>query len=215
MTHSVQNCLDEFETLRDEARAKGLQDSFGEGEYFGVSPQALENLARTLRQEISIADRIVLSQSLWEQGAHEAKILAAKLFTAARIKDDDVIWQKLTSWLDEEKNWAILDALCAAGARRLISDLTRIQWVEERAYSEDAMHRRIVINLTAILAKQTHPNEQEQIALDQACDWLPVFLEDTRNDVRRSAETWMRSLKKHHFKKARMIRQIVAERSGA
>ncbi|MFT6169340.1 MAG: hypothetical protein ACJAR9_001458, partial [Celeribacter sp.] len=53
--------------------------------------------------------------------------------------------------------------------------------------------------------KSTNPSEREQIALDRICDWLPDALADESKDVHRTAQSWLRSLAKHDYKRARAI----------
>lgn len=212
MTHTVDSCIAALTEASDGARAKELETKFGEGAYLGTSPQALEELARSWRQDVAFPERLELARALWASGIFDAQIMAAKLLTAARIKDDADVWTQLCDWLKEADIWPIVDALANAGGRRLSHDVSRMAWVETQAMKEEALPRRMALLLTLPLAKQTHLKEAEEAALDTACDWVPVFLEDEAADVKRTAESWVRSLQKHHFKKAKMIRQIAAER---
>nr|WP_319250366.1 DNA alkylation repair protein [uncultured Celeribacter sp.] len=190
----------------DAKRAEQLQVRTGQDDCLGVAPGDLETLARAWRQDTPFPDRLTLAQALWHMGTLEGRIMAAKLLTQARIKDDAAVWAQITQWLDSATGWAEVDALASAGSRRLMADLSRMEEVEARAMSEGPLARRAALGLTESLAKLPHPSPEEAAALDRACDWLPAFLEDGDKDVHRAAQSWLRALSKHHFKRTKMIR---------
>lgn len=190
----------------DADRATQLAKLPNAGEVFGVPAAQMEEFARAWRQDIDLEARLELARELWETDVLEARLMAAKLLTQARIKDDAAIWEQIIIWLDQAGNWTIVDVLCAAGSRRLMADISRIETVEKLAYTDTVLARRASLLLTEKLAKSPHPSEAEQAALDRACEWLPAFLEDDKKDVHRTAQSWVRSLAKHHFKRAKTIR---------
>ncbi|WP_434286490.1 DNA alkylation repair protein [Celeribacter sp. SCSIO 80788] len=201
-----ENVMNRLKAAADAQRASDLEARFGAGSYFGVPPQALEDMARALRQDIAFPERLSVAQHLWDSGVFDARLMAAKLLTQARISDDAAVWTQICDWLDAAENWAVLDALAKAGSRRLMADLSRMERVALWAEQDAPLPRRAALLLTEPLAKLSHPSEAEAAALDRACDWLPGCLEDGEKDVNRVAESWLRALSKHHFKRAKLIR---------
>lgn len=201
-----ETALEALTSHADASRAADLETRFGTGAYLGVSPDAMETLAREWRADAPFPERLDLARALWDAGPFEGRLMAAKLLTAARIKEDAAVWETLNAWLDAATTWAEVDALAAAGSRRVMADPSRIDAVETRAMQEAPLQRRAALGLTEALAKTEHPKPEEEAALDRACDWLPAFLEDDNKDVHRRAQTWLRSLSKHHFKRAKAIR---------
>lgn len=201
-------------THADTARATELENRFGAGSYLGVAPQAMEELARSWRQEIGTPERLALARALWADGPFEARIMAAKLLTQARIKDDAEIWDQICVWISEAANWAELDALAAAGARRIVTDLSRMETVHTLAKSERVLDRRAALGLSLPLAKLAHPSEAEVNAIDDVLYWLTHALEDSDKDVSRMADTWLKSLGKHDRKRASMVRRVVQSRAS-
>ncbi|MCA0045249.1 DNA alkylation repair protein [Celeribacter litoreus] len=211
----------EFETamsaLRaagDAERAENLTEKFGSGDYFGVPPQTLDTVARDWRAETDISVRLPLARALWESGNFDAKIVAAKLLTQARIKEDADIWSQILTWLSEENAWLVVDALASAGARRVSADLSRIETVLTLAQSERPLDRRAALLLTLPLAKITHQSVEEKSAIDDILPFLTHALEDADKDVSRTADNWLRALSKHDPKRAKMMRRVIQSRAS-
>ncbi|WP_170109258.1 DNA alkylation repair protein [Celeribacter persicus] len=196
-------------------RAADLETRFGTGNYLGVPPQTLEDMARELRQEIAFPARLMVAQELWNSGVLEARLMAAKLLTQARIADDAAVWDQICAWISEAGNWAELDALANAGARRIVTDLSRMETVHRLAKSERTLDRRAALGLSLPLAKLAHPDEDEKNAIDDVLFWLTHALQDADKDVSRMADTWLRSLGKHDRKHASMVRRVVQSRTNA
>lgn len=201
-----ENALAALHAEADEARVTKLKAHFGaSGDYIGIAPGRLEEMARAWRKEVAFPERLELATSLWTSGVHDARLMAAKLLTQARIKDDQEVWAHLTDWLAQAGNWAEIDALCAACQRRLAADTSRMNKVYKLMRHESSLQRRAALGITEFLAKSTNPSEREQIALDRICEWLPDALADESKDVHRTAQSWLRSLAKHDYKRARAI----------
>ncbi|SFI56289.1 DNA alkylation repair protein [Celeribacter neptunius] len=198
----------------DATRAAELETRFGAGAYLGVAPQELETLARDWRQAMDAPARLELARSLWPDGPHEARLMAAKLLTQARIKGDGEIWDQICSWIAEARNWAELDALAGAGARRIAAELSRMAVVHDLAKSNRALDRRAALGLSLPLAKLAHPDEAEKNAIDDVLYWLTYALEDADKDVSRMADSWLKSLGKHDRKRAAMVRRVVKSRGN-
>lgn len=209
MAQNAQDCLNLLAKAADETRITALESRFGTKKFLGVAPDALENLAREWRQDIGFPDRLELACELWASDVFEARLMAAKLLTQARIKDDAAIWDQICGWIAEADTWAEIDALAGAGARRIAVDLSRMATVHDLAKSERALDRRAALGLSLPLAKLPHPSEAEKNAIDDVLFWLTYALEDADKDVSRMADSWLKSLSKHDPKRAKMVRRVV------
>lgn len=95
----------------------------------GVSNPAMNDLAQDWRRSLSVDQRVALAGALWQTDIFEARIIAAKLLTQARIKPDQAVWELITSWLPDFDSWAIADHACMAGQKRLVADPSRLDEV--------------------------------------------------------------------------------------
>ncbi|WP_321362780.1 DNA alkylation repair protein [uncultured Celeribacter sp.] len=214
---TLDDALNALTAHADAARAGDLETRFGNrsdgGTYLGVAPQDLENLARQWRQDVSFPERLDLARALWAEPVFEARLMAAKLLTQARIADDTAVWDQICTWISEADTWAELDALTGAGARRISVDLSRMGVVHDLAKSERALDRRAALGLSLPLAKLAHPTEDEVNAIDDVLYWLTYALQDPDKDVSRMADSWLKSLGKHDRKRAGMVRRVVQSRT--
>jgi len=126
----------------DPTRAADLAARFGEGVYLGVAPTTLEETARDWRQAVAFPERLDLARGLWATGVFDAQLMAAKLLTQARIKDDAEIWAQICDWLELATTWPVIDALSAAGGRRIAADLSKMETVHALVQSERGLDRR-------------------------------------------------------------------------
>ncbi|ALI56388.1 DNA alkylation repair protein [Celeribacter marinus] len=209
-----QEALTALQSEADATRAADLATRFGAGDYIGVAPARLEEIARQWRQDVAFPDRLELARALWETNTHEARLMAAKLLTQARIKDDADIWAQICTWIEQADTWAQIDALGAAGGRRIAVDLSRMATVHALAASERSLDRRAALILSTPLAKLAHPSKDELNAIDDVLFWLTHALQDADKDVARAADTWVRALGKHDGKRAKMVRRVVELRKS-
>lgn len=206
MPVTYETALDLLTAEGSAERAAQLKSRHGAaGVYLGITPGRLEEMAREWRKEVGFPERLVIAQTLWASGVFDARLMAAKLLTQARIKDDQDVWAHLTDWLAQARTWAEVDALCAACQRRLAADTSRMNKVYKLMRHEAPLMRRAALGITESLAKAPHPTDVEKLALDRICEWLPEALEDASKDVHRTAQSWLRSLSKHDYKRARAI----------
>jgi len=85
-----------------------------------------------------VEGRVALAGALWATDIHEARVLAAKLLTQARLRPSDAsAWEMIKSWVPEFDAWAIADHACMAGQKRLVWELrdTVLGWAA--TYVED------------------------------------------------------------------------------
>ncbi|AJE48169.1 DNA alkylation repair protein [Celeribacter indicus] len=204
---TLDDALRTLEGEGDAARVRDLESRFGTRRFWGVAPDRLESLAREWRRSVPFPERLELARHLWTSGVFEGRLMAAKLLTQARIAEDGEVWTQICDWLSEASSWAELDALAAAGARRVGAELSRMEQVHALAASGRALDRRAAILLAAPLAKAEHPSEAETAAREAVTGWLPDLLDDPDKDVARPAERWLRTLAKHDPASAKAIRR--------
>jgi len=209
-----QDAMSALNAAAEPARAADLATRFGDGDYLGVAPAALEEMARDWRQAVAFPERLDLARALWATGVFDAQLMAAKLLTQARIKDDAEIWTQICDWLEQAATWPIIDALSAAGGRRIAVDLSKMDKVHALVQSERGLDRRAALMLSMPLAKLAHPTDTEKLAIDDVLFWLTYALQDADKDVSRTAETWLKSLGKHDVKRAKMVRRVVQSRAS-
>jgi Predicted DNA alkylation repair enzyme len=212
---TLEKALEALKAAGDAARIHDLEGRFGPRCFLGTSPEAMEDLGRSWRQSIEFPERLDLARALWATDIFEARLMAVKLLTQARIADDAAVWDQICAWISEAGNWAELDALAGAGARRVVTDLSRMETVHRLAKSERTLDRRAALGLSLPLAKLAHPDEDEKNAIDDVLFWLTHALQDADKDVSRMADTWLRSLGKHDRKRASMVRRVVQSRTNA
>ena len=94
--------------------------------YLGISNQELNNTYKGWRASTSTDDRIRLAADLWDSNIYEARIVAAKLLTQARIKNDELVWEEIVRWIPKLDHQTIADQVCSAGSRRLKENPTRL-----------------------------------------------------------------------------------------
>ena len=105
-------------------------------EYLGIGNGPLDDLAKSWRRIMTVEEKVELASSLWNTNIYEARIVAAKMLTQARIKSDDGVWALLVSWVKDFDSWAIADHASMAGQRRLSADPTRIEDIEKWTTSD-------------------------------------------------------------------------------
>ena len=162
----------------------------------GVPPEALGELAKTLRDELSVDHRVILADALWQDGTFDARLLALRLLTQARIRPDDGVWARLTEWVVQFDCRAIADAGAGAISRRLTADPARLDVVEGWTQAANVWTRRTAIAATAPWAKMNHPSEAELAVRERVLGWISAMDGDDRPVIRQAVEGWLRDLGK-------------------
>ncbi len=166
--------------------------------YLGVANPVLDSAARTWRQELTLDARLDLAEGLWQTNGHEARVLAAKLLTQARIRPDDTrAWEIVQSWVPDFDAWAVADHACMAGQRRLTADPSRIDDVEPWTRSDHMWTRRAVLVITLPWTKQNHPSEADLATRDRVLGWAAGYVEDRDWFIQKAIAWWLRELSKH------------------
>lgn len=165
--------------------------------YLGVTNPVLMDLAQDWRQDLDIAGRVTLADALWQTDIHEARILAAKLLTQARLRPDDAVWALICSWLPDFDAWAIADAVASAAQKRLTADPTRLDEVEAWTRSDHMWTRRAALVSTLPWTKQNHPKPDELEARDRILGWAAGYVDDRDWFIQKAIAWWLRDLSKH------------------
>ena len=165
--------------------------------YLGLSNAFCNDLARDLRQSLTLGDRLKLADALWQTDIFEARITAAKLLVQARIKPDDgPAWDLIQSWLPDLDSWAIADAVALAGQRRLTADPARLDTVETWTTSPHLWTRRAALTFTLPWTKQRHPKPAEQAARARILGWAAAYTHDPNWFIQKAVAWWLRDLSK-------------------
>ncbi|WP_147124510.1 DNA alkylation repair protein [Shimia ponticola] len=172
--------------------------------YVGVANPVLDAKARELRQTLTLADRLTLADGLWASNGHEARIMAAKLLTQARIKPDDTeAWNLIVRWVPDFDAWAVADHACMAGHRRLLADPTRVDQVEPWTQSDHMWTRRAALVITLPWTKQNHPSADDLAIRDRVLGWAAGYVPDHDWFIQKAIAWWLRELSKHDPERVR------------
>lgn len=166
--------------------------------YLGIRNPVLNDLARDLRSALTPDARLPVAADLWSSDIHEARVLAAKMLTQARIRPDDgPTWDLIASWVPDFDGWAIADHVCDAGARRLVADPARIGEVEVWTTSDAMWSRRAALVMTLPWTKQNHPSPEDAAIRDRVSGWAAAYVPDRNPFIQKAIAWWLRDLSKH------------------
>jgi 3-methyladenine DNA glycosylase AlkD len=166
-------------------------------EVLGIPNPYLNDLAREWRQSLTVPQRVALADELWRTDIFEARIVAAKTLTQARVREDDAVWRLIASWVPEFDSWAIADHACDAGKRRLVADPARIDEVEAWTLADHMWTRRAALVITLPWTKQNHPTEQDLFIRDRVLGWAATYADDRDWFIQKAVAWWLRDLSKH------------------
>ena len=166
--------------------------------YLGVANPDLDQLAKTWRGDMSVEERAELADALWATNMHEARVLAAKLLTQARLRPDDTpAWNVICGWVPTFDAWAIADHASIAGQKRLVADPGRIDLVEGWTTSAHMWTRRAALVMTLPWTKQNHPKPDELATRDRVLGWAARYVDDPEWFIQKAVAWWLRELSKH------------------
>ncbi|WP_425091595.1 DNA alkylation repair protein [Tropicimonas sp. S265A] len=166
--------------------------------YLGVANPELDALAKTWREGLSVSDRASLADGLWQSDIFEARIAAAKSLTQARLRpEDDPAWQVIAGWVPEFDCWAIADAACIAGQKRLVANPARVNEVAAWTCADHMWSRRAALVITLPWTKQNHPKPAEQAIRDRVLGWAAGYVDDPDWFIQKAVAWWIRDLSKH------------------
>jgi 3-methyladenine DNA glycosylase AlkD len=166
--------------------------------YLGVSNPDLDRLAKSWRTGLSVPERAALAEALWCTDIHEARIAAAKSLTQARLRPDDTAaWQVIAGWVPTFDSWAIADAACIAGQKRLVADPARLDEVDAWTHSDHMWSRRAALVITLPWTKQNHPKPADEAIRDRILGWAARYVSDPDWFIQKAVAWWVRDLSRH------------------
>ncbi len=166
--------------------------------YLGVANPQLDAFAKDWRAEMDVEERVALAGDLWATDIHEARVLAAKLLTQARLRPSDAsAWALIKDWVPEFDAWAIADHACMAGQKRLVWDPARLADIEHWHRSEHIWTRRAALVITLPWTKQNFPKPQDLEIRDTVLGWAATYVEDHSWFIQKAVAWWLRELSKH------------------
>ncbi len=166
--------------------------------YLGIPNPELDLLARDWRKQLDTPARITIADHLWQSNIYEARVLAAKLLTSARLRPDDTAaWALIFGWHVDFDSWAIADHACMAGQRRLTADPSRLDQIEPWTRSDHMWTKRAALVMTLPWTKQNHPKPQELEARERILSWAANYIPDKEWFIQKAIAWWLRELSKH------------------
>ncbi|MBO9432661.1 DNA alkylation repair protein [Ruegeria sp. R13_0] len=190
--------LDQIKAHADAERAEQVAAYHkAERPYLGVAVPVLNDLTKSWRKELSVAERVTLADALWQTNIHEARVAASKLLTQARIRPDEDVWALLQSWVPDFDAWAIADHACTAIQKRLSADPARLDQVETWTGSDHMWTRRAALVSTLPWTKQNHPKPEDLARRDCILGWAAGYVPDRNWFIQKSIAWWLRELSKH------------------
>lgn len=170
----------------------------------GVANAVLNDLGKAWRQQLDLPTRLTLARALWQSDIFEARIMAAKLVTQARLRPDGEVWALITGWAAEFDGKFLTDQVCVAGAKRLVADPARAKDVEVWVGSDHLWHRRAALIITQPWSKQNHPKPDDLAMRERVLGWAADTLAaDHRAAVQKALAGWIHDLARHDGPRAR------------
>lgn len=199
--------MDRLRDAGDTARAaKDRAANRTERETLGVPPETLRDLAAELRAGTDVDRRVLLADALWRAEVFDARMLALRMLTQARIRPDAGPWTLLERWVHQFDCRAIADAGAAAIARRLQADPARLEVVADWTQAANVWTRRTALAATAPWAKMNHPSEADLAIRERVLGWAAAMRDDTRPVIAQAVDSWLRDLARHDAARAAAFR---------
>lgn len=149
---------------------------------FGVSAPQLRQLAKELRKDHDLADR------LWRTGVHDARILAALIDDPALVTE-----RQMDRWAKDFDTWAVCDSACGC-----LFDKTPYAWDKAAEWIErqEEYVKRAGFVLMAVLAvhDKKAPNERFEAFLSL----IESHATDDRNFVKKAVNWALRQIGKRN-----------------
>ena len=169
----------------------------------GVGNEVLNTLSRDWRGQLDLEARVDLAAGLWTSDIFEARILAAKLLTQARIKPDTAVWDLVQTWVPDCDSWAIADHAASAISKRLQADPARLDVVEGWTTSDQMWSRRAALVSTLPWAKLSNPKPADLATRERILGWAATYVQDRDWFIQKSIAWWLRDLSKHDADRTR------------
>ena len=190
--------LDQLTTRADPARAADMARYHKvDRRYLGLTNPQVNDLTKTWRTELDVAERVSLADALWQTDIYEARLAAAKLLTQARIRPDTGVWHLIKSWVPDFDSWALADHVSMAGEKRLVADPSRLDEVEAWTHSDHMWTRRAALVMTLPWTKQNFPKPDDLARRDRILGWAATYVPDHTWFIQKAIAWWLRELSKH------------------
>ncbi len=209
----LSDALDALKSHVEPGRADGMTAYHKQSrEVLGVSNPNLNELAKTWRQSLSVDDRVELAGALWSTDIFEARIVASKILTQARLRPDDAAFDLICSWVPDFDSWAIADHACMAGQRRLTAKPSRLDLIETWTTSPHMWTRRAALVITLPWTKQNFPKPEEIAARERILGWAATYVTDHTWFIQKAVAWWLRDLSKHDEARTRAFLDTYGEK---
>lgn len=209
----LSDALDALKSHVEPGRADGMTAYHKQSrEVLGVSNPNLNELAKTWRQSLSVDDRVELAGALWSTDIFEARIVASKILTQARLRPDDAAFDLICSWVPDFDSWAIADHACMAGQRRLMAKPSRLDLIETWTTSPHMWTRRAALVITLPWTKQNFPKPEEIAARERILGWAATYVTDHTWFIQKAVAWWLRDLSKHDEARTRAFLDTYGEK---
>lgn len=194
----LQDAVNALEAQIEPGRAEGMAAYHKQTRrVLGIPNPVLNDLSKSWRQSLIVEQRVSLASELWKTDIFEARIVASKVLTQARLRPDDGAWNLIASWTADFDSWAIADHACMAGQKRLVADPSRLDAVEAWTASEHMWTRRAALVITLPWTKQNFPKPAELEARDRVLGWAASYVTDHSWFIQKAVAWWLRDLSKH------------------
>jgi 3-methyladenine DNA glycosylase AlkD len=164
--------------------------------YLGIANPDIDALTKAWRHALDIEARVGLAADLWGTNIHEARVAAAKLFTQARIRPDDAVWETICAWVPDFDAWAIADHASIAGQKRLSAAPERLDTVETWTTSPHMWTRRAALVMTLPWTKNRTPKPEEVAQRERILGWAASYVDDPEWFIQKAVAWWLRDLSK-------------------
>jgi 3-methyladenine DNA glycosylase AlkD len=176
--------LERLQSLGDPRNVEGMaRYGIRTKKAFGVSAPQLRQLAKELRKEHELADR------LWRTGVHDARILAALIDDPALVTE-----RQMDRWAKDFDTWAVCDSACGC-----LFDKTPYAWDKATEWIErqEEYVKRAGFVLMAALAvhDKKAPNERFEAFLSL----IESHATDERNFVKKAVNWALRQIGKRNL----------------
>jgi len=194
---TLDDALSQMKAHIEPGRAEGMRGYHKiDREYLGIANGPLDDLAKEWRRSLSVDERVLLADGLWQTNIYEARVVAAKLLTQARIKDDGAVWRLIASWVPDFDCWAIADPAMMAGQRRVTADSSRLDEVETWTTSDHMWTKRAALVITLPFNRTRDASDEERATRERVLNWAAGYVDDKQWFIQKAVAWWLRDLSK-------------------
>jgi len=194
---TLDDALSQMKAHIEPGRAEGMRGYHKiDRDYLGIANGPLDDLAKEWRRSLSVDERVLLADGLWQTNIYEARVVAAKLLTQARIKDDGAVWRLIASWVPDFDCWAIADHAMMAGQRRVTADPSRLDEVETWTTSDHMWTKRAALVITLPFNRTRDASDEERATRERVLNWAAGYVDDKQWFIQKAVAWWLRDLSK-------------------